>query len=103
MLLTPISVEQYEDVYAFLTNVSLQRDEIERRAAFDKHYPIDPVIDLIPDGETSPDLYERVERHVDDHGNGSILVTLLGELEGNYLLDVRANAHETCYVVTRVS
>ncbi len=103
MLRKPISVLIYYDVYDFLTATGSAIEIASRLKAFDKCYPIDPVQDIPRAYGIQPDLYERVERHVDDHGNGTIFVRILQELEGEYLLDIRANAHDTMFVVTQLS
>lgn len=95
MLRVPKSVEVFVDVYAFL---SATTGEVgERMRAFDKQYPIDPIIDV-----DSGFLYDRVERHVDDNGETVVFAEILKEMEGEYLLEMRANIHESMFVVTQL-
>jgi hypothetical protein len=92
----------YPDAYSFIMDAPLQNTVRERKEAFNRRFPIDPQEDVIEEGQVEPDWYERVERHADELGSGTILAALLNELDGEYLLEMRANIHESQFVVTRI-
>jgi hypothetical protein len=72
----------------------------KRKAAFNAAFPIDPVEDVINEGETEPSWFDRIERHVDDKGDATVLAAVLNNLEGDYLLELRASIHENSWIVT---
>lgn len=102
MLRRPVSIIMYEGVYDFLTKSGEEVEHAQRQNVFDKLYPIDPVQDVTPLNRLQPDFYERVERHVDTFGDSAMLAMILQHLEGEYLLDIRANIHESMFVVTKL-
>jgi hypothetical protein len=102
MLRKPIAIEMYEGVYDFLTKSDYREERFERQDVFNKLYPIDPAQDIIPEGKLYPSLFERVERHTDAHGDGTVFAHILQHLDGEYLLDIRANVHESMFVVTKL-
>ena len=102
MLRRPSSILMYEGVYDFLTKSGEESEHGERQKVFDQLYPIDPVQDVTPLYRLQPDFYERVERHVDAFGDGAMFAMILQHLEGEYLLDIRANIHESMFVVTKL-
>lgn len=102
MLRKPVSILMFEGTYDFLTKSDYREERLERQEVFDKLYPIDPEQDVIPEGKLYPSLFERVERHTDAHGDGVVFAHILQHLEGEYLLDIRANIHESMYVVTKL-
>jgi len=102
MLRRPVSILMYEGVYDFLTKSGEDSEHGGRQKVFDILYPIDPVQDVTPLYKVQPDLFERVERHVDVFGDGAMLAMILQNLEGEYLLDIRANIHESMFVITKL-
>lgn len=96
MLRKPTSIETYSDAYRFIMFI----DASKRKAAFNAAFPIDPVEDIIPEGETEPDWFERIERHTDEVGDAAVLAAVLNYMDGEYLLELRSNIHEAQWIVT---
>lgn len=98
MLREPEQVSVYRDADHFIREWWGVRSYLEddRYIAFNKVYPFDPVLDV------ENELEYRIERQVDEHGDAAVLVSVLNEMTGEYLLDVRSNAHESMFVVTKL-
>jgi hypothetical protein len=96
MLRKPTSIESYSDAYSFI----MFTDASKRKAAFNAAFPIDPIEDVIPEGETEPDWFERIERHTDEKGDAAVLAAVLNHMDGDYLLELRSSIHEAQWIVT---
>ena len=101
MLLQIISVISYIDAEEFLS-VADSVELTARRESFDKLYPVDNDLDVVVDGVEESWLW-RLERYVDEFGDTTIIAKILADLNGNYLMDIRSNAHESSYVITKVN
>jgi len=107
MLRAPVSVQAYACAYDFIKgwwNLSTPLGEAnnERLEAFNKVFPVDPILDPVEEGE-EPELQFRVERHTDDLGDVAVIALVLNAMPDEYLLDVRSNAAESMFVITKLA
>lgn len=103
MLRTAKLIETREGAYEFIMNHSDPDVVRKRKTAFNVVYPVDPELDIMPyDWQTEPDWFDRIERHVDEHGDRTVIAQLLSQLEGDYLMEERTNFHEVTWVITQI-
>lgn len=90
----------YEGAQQFILGSESAEERALRREAFNFAFPYNPDIDVVDNPKEN--FIDRIERHIEENGDTKVLAKVLQALEAAYLMDVRANAHETWYVITEL-